>query len=336
MPVYNAGKYLHPAIDSILRQTYRDFELLIIDDGSTDDSREISRAFDDPRIRRVENGANLGLIRTLNKGLELARGEYIARMDGDDISLPERLDRQIAFMEQHPAIGICGTWYEKLENDRVSTVELPTAHGAIRFFMLFDNPFQHSTMLIRRAFLQAHALHFSLAHVHAEDYELWSRCAELTATANLPQALVRYRAHPDNVSHRHQAAQGGTADQVRGRQLHNLGIGASEAELRLHNRLAKFQPPAGDDRPEDIRRWLEKLLDLGCARCGIPASLAHPHLVRYWYGALGNFAHEGLRTWRLFRQSPIGRAAAPNWQAKLLLRCLLRKDIPRLAVAPPT
>ncbi len=109
MPVYNAEKYLKTAIESILKQTFSDFELLIINDGSTDGSEEIIRSFNDKRIRLFNNEQNLGIIKTLNKGLNLAKGEYIIRMDADDISLPDRLELQVKYMEENPGIGISGT-----------------------------------------------------------------------------------------------------------------------------------------------------------------------------------------------------------------------------------
>jgi len=113
MPVYNGGPFLRSAIESILNQDFSDFDFLIIDDGSTDGSHEIAASYADPRIRLESNGRNLGLIATLNRGLDLARGTYVARMDADDIAFPDRLSKQLTFMEAHPEIGLCGTWYER-------------------------------------------------------------------------------------------------------------------------------------------------------------------------------------------------------------------------------
>ena len=109
MPAYNAENYIREAIDSILAQTFRDFEFLIIDDGSTDHTVEIIRSYSDSRIRLYQNERNMGVAATLNRGLDLARGEYIARMDADDISLPERFAKQAAYMDAHPDVAVCGS-----------------------------------------------------------------------------------------------------------------------------------------------------------------------------------------------------------------------------------
>ena len=119
MPVYNGERYLREAIDSILNQTFKDFEFLIINDGSTDLSVEIIESYADKRISLAHNGQNLGLITTLNRGFDLACGEYIARMDCDDISLPDRLEKQVVFMDNHPEIGICGSWVSAISDEKL-------------------------------------------------------------------------------------------------------------------------------------------------------------------------------------------------------------------------
>ena len=109
LPAYNAERFLEEAIDSILAQTYKNFELIVLNDGSTDRTEEIILSYNDPRIRYIKNESNLKLIKTLNKGIALARGKYIARMDADDISLPTRFEKEIEFMEIHPDIGVCSS-----------------------------------------------------------------------------------------------------------------------------------------------------------------------------------------------------------------------------------
>ncbi|MFS8652378.1 MAG: glycosyltransferase family 2 protein, partial [Caldibacillus sp.] len=125
MPVYNSGKYLVEAIESILRQTYRNLELLIVDDGSTDHSIEIIKTFADPRIRLIKNDQNRGIPFTRNVGLKEARGKYLAIMDSDDISHPERIERQVAYLENHPAIDVAGTFYVQFSENRKKKVAVP-------------------------------------------------------------------------------------------------------------------------------------------------------------------------------------------------------------------
>src|SRR3990167_9325600 len=138
MPVYNGKKYLKEAIESVLNQTFRDFEFLIIDDGSTDKSAEIIKSFNDARIRLERNVTNLGLIKTLNNGLTLSRGKYIARMDCDDISLPKRLSVQVNFMEKHPEIGICGSWVKVMGLKQEFVNRYPQKHEETRAYLLLN------------------------------------------------------------------------------------------------------------------------------------------------------------------------------------------------------
>jgi len=137
MPVYNGEVYLREAIDSILDQTLTDFEFLILNDGSSDHSVDIVRSYDDPRIRLVENEANLGVVQTLNRGLDLANGTFIARMDCDDRSLRDRLARQVAFLDDHPEVGICGTWMEAIGARAGYIWRYPTDPERIRCSLLF-------------------------------------------------------------------------------------------------------------------------------------------------------------------------------------------------------
>lgn len=197
MPVYNAAPYVRLAIESILEQTYADFELLIIDDGSTDTSQEVIRSYADPRIRLLENGENQGLTRTLNAGLEAARAELIARQDADDLSLPRRLEKQVAFMEAHPAIALLGT--QALQIDHRGryrgTIDHSLETAGLRWELLFGNAFVHSSVMYRRKIVWRELGGYSEAFPFAEDYELWSRVASSHSVANLPDRLVAYRVH---------------------------------------------------------------------------------------------------------------------------------------------
>ncbi|CAL1241801.1 glycosyltransferase family 2 protein [Candidatus Methylocalor cossyra] len=328
MPVYNGEKYLRPAIESILGQTFTDFEFLIIDDGSTDSSVEICSSYRDPRIRLLSNGHNLGLIATLNRGLELARGEYIARMDCDDISLPERLERQLAFLNRHPDVGLCGTWFERFYRNESIILKPPTDDRLIRFFLLFDNAFAHNTIVMRKDFVQRYGLRYDPEYKYSEDYEFWVRCAQHTKVANIPEVLVRYRFHPENTSNRFRREQDATADRIRRRQLEALAVAASEEEIALHNAITTFRFHGDHRQLLRAKTWLEKLLALGVAQGALAEAAACRYLSRFWYGACGKSADLGWPLWRLFCSSPIGRAAEREWRWKLLLRCLLRRPIP--------
>jgi glycosyltransferase involved in cell wall biosynthesis len=212
MPVYNGETYLREAVDSVLHQTLDDFEFLIVDDGSTDSSAAILESYTDPRIRVVHNPTNLKLVATLNKGLDLARGEYVARMDCDDISLPERLEKQLAFMEAHSEVGVLGTACQYIDGcSRPGLVRSnPTPHSLIRWHLCFTCPMTHPTVMMRKSIIQQLGAYASQAirgreKYSAEDYDLWRRASSVTELANLPEVLLYLRKHEANVTRIHQA-----------------------------------------------------------------------------------------------------------------------------------
>jgi len=212
MAVFNAERFLEQAVRSILEQTYTDFEFIIIDDGSKDGSWDIMAGFGraDPRIRLIRLEKNQGVSTACNAGLEIATGRYIARMDSDDISLPNRLSRQVEFMETHPEIGVLGAGMRYMDESGKLLGVPPHFEGdlSIRWNLLFESPFFNPTVMLRRSILDQNALRYDLSCVHGEeDYELWSRLLLLTKAENLPDVLVYYRLHTQSLSHRSAASQ---------------------------------------------------------------------------------------------------------------------------------
>ena len=195
MPVYNGEKYLTEAIESILNQTNSDFEFIIIDDNSTDGTAGILKRYlqKDNRIR-LFNMLNQGLATSLNYGLELAQGKYIARMDSDDISMPERLEKQAMFMDKNPYIGVCGTWI-KIFGERNYIKKYPQTHEEIWSRLLFECPLAHPTVMIRKDMLIKNNLYYDINCKHNEDYELWTRVSNISRMANIPEGLLKYRLH---------------------------------------------------------------------------------------------------------------------------------------------
>lgn len=199
MPVYNAAPYLREAIDSILAQTFTDFEFLVINDGSTDTSEEIITSYDDQRINYLKNEQNQGLVNTLNIGIEAAQGEYIARMDADDISLPARFSRQVDFMDQHPQVGACGTAYRYF-GEVEETKWLPPDYRQAFTLLSSTSCLGHPTSLIRRSVLQHYNIRYEKEYEYAEDYALWIRIGQVSHLCSLSELLLLYRWHSSNKS----------------------------------------------------------------------------------------------------------------------------------------
>jgi glycosyltransferase involved in cell wall biosynthesis len=186
----------------VLTQTYRDFELIVIDDGSTDGSADIIREFKDPRIKLFCQ-ANHGLAATLNRAIELSKGKYLARHDQDDVAYPQRFATQIEFLEAHPDYAMVGTWAAiwDQEKGRSRFHKHPTDSLVLKFELLFDNPFVHSTMMIQKASLMTVGPYSTDdSRQPPEDYELWSRIARKFEVANIPEILQAYRETPGSMS----------------------------------------------------------------------------------------------------------------------------------------
>ena len=199
MPVYNGEKYLREAIDSILNQTFTDFEFLIINDGSTDSSVEIINSYDDSRIRLIHNEKNLKLVASLNKGMDLARGKYIARMDCDDISLPDRIEKQVIFMDENPDIVVTGTWVENIDiNGDFINIVKPPVGGDMESLYWRPSPLIHPSVMMQKNIIEKYK--YDLAFMHAEDYELWLRISKKYKIDNIPEVLLKYRIHNCNIS----------------------------------------------------------------------------------------------------------------------------------------
>ena len=201
MSVYNGERYLRQAVESILAQTFSDFEFIIVDDGSTDNTVLILNGYTDPRLVQLKNETNIGLTRSLNRGLAVARGEYIARQDADDWSVPERLQKQIEFLSVHPEIGVLGSWLQIVDVDgnSSSVCTFPLEDAVIRWSLLFCNPIGHPTVMMRRDVMEKVG-GYRPELAQAQDYDLWVRLIPYTRFANLPEVLVYLRKHQMRVT----------------------------------------------------------------------------------------------------------------------------------------
>jgi glycosyltransferase involved in cell wall biosynthesis len=194
LPVWNGQSFLADSISSVLLQTFEDFELIVLDDGSDDNSLEICQQFSDSRIRLFSHSERQGIVKTLNHGISIATGKYIARIVSDDLAVRSRFEKQIQFLESHGDYGLVGSWME-LFGDRKTTWKGPTGDTAIRLAMMFNNPFGHPSVMFRRNWQHGSPGYFDEEFTYAEDFEYWVRISSLWKCENLPEYLTLYRTH---------------------------------------------------------------------------------------------------------------------------------------------
>jgi hypothetical protein len=269
MPVFNAGPLLAQAVDSILAQSFTDFECLIIDDGSTDGAMDALHAIGDPRLRFVRNPSNLGVTATLNLGIGLARAPLIARMDADDISMPNRLQRQVETFQLRPGLGLLGSWAEviDIEGRNAGHIRLPIEHREIARSMLRDNVFVHPSVMAR-----AHVFReiggYPADFAVAQDYAMWLRIVLRYEVANLPEDLVQYRIHPDQISQKKLRKQRAAA-----RKLQSSARDEYVSQGLVDSRTLPPEPSAWNELTadpgtlgNDYKQWSKRYWRLGAVR----------------------------------------------------------------------
>lgn len=262
MPVYNGGPYLKEAIDSILAQSFTDFEFLIIDDGSTDDSVSIIKSYSDKRIRLEKNLENLKLIRTLNYGVSIAKGAYIARFDCDDTCPPDRLKIQMDFLEMNKEIGLCGTWFDRF-GAGTGNIKKPVSFSEIKAHLLFDTSFCHASIVAKKQLLENNP--YDLTMLHTEDYDLFSRCAKVACMENVPQYLYNVRIT------NHSTTGALTTDErkvprmaIQQREIENLCT-PTDAQKEIHYKIAHpymYRTTLTIDELKLAEDWLLHLINL--------------------------------------------------------------------------
>lgn len=234
IPTYNCARYILECVNSLLVQDYTDFELLIIDDGSTDDTEEIINAIKDKRIVYLKNSVNIGIVATLNKGLKLAKGKYIARMDADDVVLGNRLEKQIFFLEHNPEYGMVGAWFKLMDEQGsfLRNVKNSINPDFLRLGLIFTNHFAHPSVMMRTGL--ARKLKYNKDYLHCEDHDLWLRFAEVSKVTNLPDFFLSVRAHAKSTCSLNQKQLKISVISLLSRELDKIQVPHNIEELMLH------------------------------------------------------------------------------------------------------
>lgn len=265
MPVYNAEKYLAEAINSILNQTYKNFIFLIINDGSTDNGPQIMREFNDKRIVLLENEKNSGLIFSLNRGLDFATTKYIARMDADDISHPNRLEKQLLFMENNSDIGICGSYVRYFGNNFDGDVFTPaTIPSDIKAELLFTSPYSHPSVIIRKELIDKFNLRYNPDFKNIEDFEFFQNASHLFKMSNIPEYLLDYRKVESSISTTVSKNTNINIEnhiKVYKAGLIHFGLNPTIEELEIHKDLIFNPNKKSISELQKAEKWLKHLIE---------------------------------------------------------------------------
>ena len=260
MPVYNCDLYIATAVESILNQTFTDFEFLIIDDASTDTTLSIIQSYTDPRIQLIEKSVNSGYTHSLNYGLQLAKGKYIARMDGDDISYPERFAKQLAYLETNPDTVVCGTTYKIVGNNK--KIRLPEKHDEIAIGFLKGNCIAHPSVMIRKECLDTFLIQYDVTKEPAEDYDMWIRLLAIGKLHNLQDVLLEYRLYSNQVSRKRALEQLNSDVKSKFKLMNYLEVKWTDDEIKFLERNFKNSETIGF---KDIKvfKQIQKKLAMG-------------------------------------------------------------------------
>lgn len=268
VPVYNCEPYIAETIQSILDQTFPEFEFIVVDDGSTDNSWEVINSFTDPRVIKLKNPENKGKPWTLNRALEMARGKYYATMDGDDLAEPTRLAKQFQYMEAHPNCMMVSAYNryfgpgakKRFGNKEILTV--PTDPDETRVRFLFHSCHSHNNNLVRMSFLQATGIRYIPTDPSGiEDFSFWARFSLAGGEIHtIPEVLAHYRIHDSNITTRRKTLLEQEKKRVIREQLAQMALYPTEDELRCHGCLLHLNvaKTPGTQWP-DVVRWAEKL-----------------------------------------------------------------------------
>lgn len=261
MPVYNGAKFLRETIENVLLQSYRDFIFLIVNDGSTDDTEKIILSYKDSRIKYLKNERNLGLVKTLNKGIDLIETEFLARMDADDLWVETKLEKQLALLDSRPDVGICGTSIRKFGAFQGDFI-FPMDNTGLKVGFLFYCCMSHPSVVFRMSFLKNSGLWYNEDYFPAEDYKMWVEALKLTQIYNIPEFLLFYRQHDNQITQDTNSVQAQLTNKVRLELLAELSGQFTEEEKSFHiNSFIKARIRSSNEYIL-YKSWIKKLLIL--------------------------------------------------------------------------
>lgn len=331
MPCYNAEDHLEDAMNSILGQTYRNLEIIAINDCSKDKTSEIlhKMAKNDSRIKVIDNLENFRLIKTLNNGVTLCNGEYIARMDSDDIALPERIEKEVAFLEQNKDHDIVSSLFLAFHTDNPSKKDLhhnPLRHEELKAYMLFKSGICHPAVMIRKRVFAELGLKFEMDYLHVEDYALWSKAIYKTKIANIGEPLLLYRVHPNQVSTLNEQLQISNKKNVFKIHCEQLGLPIDDDFLNIYASVAEAVPSQKSIYfLQKCENFMTRLIEINADKSFCDDQYLKNMLAIHWLRLCAN-SQLGFKVLEILKASPIYRKEAYTTRDILILnfKCLFK------------
>ncbi len=317
--VYNAAPFIGEAIQSILNQYYNDFELIILNDGSTDNSASVIKTFKDNRIIFIDDNINIGAPARFNQAIKIAKGKYIAHMGADDISLPERLKLQVELMEKNNEIGICGTDVTIFNSKKkLGKWYYPEHHSEIKVRQFFSVGFAHPSVVIRKKILIENDLFYSSTCFPAEDYELWYRLLKVTHGSNIKKNLLLYRISDNQVTATKKELVKSNTEIIRNRYLKDLGI-VDENQYKYHTSLINDKWFDDIDFNNKAFAWCNFLMEMNSANKIFDKNLFAKKVSSWAYSKSYEASNKTFNPHKLYKKSSLYQYYEPTIIEKLKL-----------------
>jgi glycosyltransferase involved in cell wall biosynthesis len=335
MTVYNGEKYLRDSINSILNQTFMDFEFLIIDDASIDSSRDIILSYNDLRIKLIKNNKNVGQAESLNRGLQEAKAEYVARMDQDDVSLPLRLEKQVIFLDEHPEVGVSGTFAMFIDGNGEdlevkSYEEMMTENENLKTQLLFRSCFIHPSVIFRLSLLKDHHLFYEKNAGHAQDYRLWYRMSSICDFVNIPNELYKYRLHKNQLSKNKRNDQYLSSNDTRRMILKDfLGREVSQKEQNKHSEISIAQHGSSLSKVNEAENWLKFLMNHNKMDRKYKKKSLTRVLQNIWMLLCMNSSHLGMKLLLKYFSSNFWKFSFKNLNREIIFfsKCMIKHKV---------
>lgn len=325
MPVFNAEDYLHESMMSILNQTYQNIELIIVDDGCTDNSMKVVDSFNDKRVRIIRNTENIGLAASLNKAIGVSRGAFLARMDADDIAYPQRIQKQVSYLESNPGTDILGSAMRYIVHSRFVSL-FPETHEECRTQLLFNVCFGHPTVMFRNSVFERKENYYNEdLRQYSEDYDLWCRLVNRCRFSNIPDTLLSYRALGPEIKGEAERLRRQNSVVIQKSYLTSTLGQITLQEMGMHIRVSLLDPVETVAELNECGKWLSKIAALNDERGSFDRVILRDALAKRFFELCYHNADLGFSSFFLFYRSAWFRMYNPP--LKLMVKYFVKTMI---------